>query len=82
MDTDPTGQRRYMITVAMLTESTGIFHRDGDKVFHGNLASERNISVGEVYFTLKPIGFCKSKKIMYPMMCDSSIDLFFSIMFS
>ena len=82
MDTDTTGQRRNMITVAMFTESAGIFHRDWDKVFHGNLASERDISVREVYFTLKPICFCKRKKVLYPMMCDSSIDLFFSIMLS
>jgi len=67
MDTDSTGQCGNLITIAMLTESTGIFHRDWDKIFHGDSPSKHDISVGERKFSFTPIGFCERKKILYPM---------------
>jgi hypothetical protein len=42
-----------MITVAVLTKSSRIFNWDRDKIFHGKLASKRNVSVREGEFPLK-----------------------------
>jgi hypothetical protein len=57
MDTDATSQRRDLITIAMLTEPTGVLPGDRNEVFHRDLPSKKNITVREKKLPLQSIGF-------------------------